>query len=46
MAENSWLSVQRSDELIFETPVEERWDAATRLLGIDPDRLSTIAGHS
>ncbi|MFK7887387.1 MAG: YqgE/AlgH family protein [Gammaproteobacteria bacterium] len=46
MAENAWLSVASSPELIFKTPVEQRWDAATRLLGIDPSRLSTVAGHS
>lgn len=46
MAENAWLSVQRADELIFEAPLAERWHAATRLLGIDPERLSTTAGHS
>jgi putative transcriptional regulator len=46
MAENAWLSVQRCDELIFDTPIEGRWDAATRLLGIDPNQLSTFAGHS
>lgn len=46
MAENSWLSVHCSAELIFETPVEDRWHAATRLLGIDPSRLSAVAGHS
>lgn len=46
MAENAWLSVERSDELIFNTPIDQRWDAATRLLGIDPSRLSSVAGHS
>lgn len=46
MADNAWLSVKRSDELIFSTPIDERWDAATRLLGIDPSRLSSVAGHS
>ncbi|MEM6640241.1 MAG: YqgE/AlgH family protein [Pseudomonadota bacterium] len=46
MADNAWLSVERSNDLIFHTPIDERWDAATRLLGIDPSRLSSVAGHS
>ena len=46
IADNAWLSVPRSDKLIFDTPIDERWDAATRLLGIDPSRLSSVAGHS
>ncbi len=46
MADNAWLSVARSDDLIFNTPIDQRWDAATRLLGIDPSRLSSVAGHS
>ncbi len=46
LADNAWLSVESSDELIFQTPIEDRWDAATRLLGIDPSAISTVAGHS
>ncbi len=46
LSDNAWLSVDSSDELIFQTPIEDRWDAATRLLGIDPSALSTVAGHS
>ena len=46
MSDNAWLSVRCSSDLIFDTPIEQRWDAATRLLGIDPSRLSSQAGHS
>lgn len=46
MADNAWLSVDSTDKLIFDTPIDDRWDAATRLLGIDPSRLSSVAGHS
>ncbi len=46
ISDNAWLSVNCSSELIFETPIEQRWDAATRLLGIDPSRLASQAGHS
>ena len=32
--------------ILFETPLEKRWEAAAALLGVDFDRLSTDAGHA
>jgi putative transcriptional regulator len=46
MARNAWLTVDASDHLLFSTPVEERWLAAARLLGIDLRSLSSDAGHA
>ena len=46
LSDNAWLCVNSTNDLIFDTPYEQRWDAATRLLGIDPSRLSSEAGHS
>jgi putative transcriptional regulator len=46
MARNAWLTVDASDRLLFSTPVEERWQAAARLLGIDLMSLSSDAGHA
>ncbi len=46
MRENAWLSVPAQHEILFHTPVPQRWQAATRLLGIDPARLSGDAGHA
>jgi len=46
MAENAWLSTPADDAIIFETPTEQRWQAAASQLGIDLNLLSTQAGHS
>jgi putative transcriptional regulator len=46
MARNAWLTVDADERLIFETPVDERWQAAARLLGINLLTLSSDAGHA
>lgn len=46
MAENAWLNGPADQRILFETPMEKRWEAAAALLGIDFDRLSTDAGHA
>jgi putative transcriptional regulator len=43
---NGWLTVNATPELIFDTPVELRYDRALGLLGIDPRMLSQEAGHA
>ena len=44
--QNTWLSGPADSRIIFDTPYEERWTSATRLLGIDPGHLSGDAGHA
>ena len=39
MKEGSWIPVDLDYDLVFETPVEARWDAALASLGIDPARV-------
>jgi putative transcriptional regulator len=46
MANNSWLSVAADEQLIFETPIEDRWHAAGLLLGVDLMRITSDAGHA
>ena len=46
MSENAWLSVPATEELIFETPFDDRWKAAARLLGVNLNSLSREAGHA
>jgi putative transcriptional regulator len=46
IAQNAWLTVAARAEIIFETPVEQRFDAALKLLGIDSAQLSGLAGHA
>ena len=46
MAANAWLSCPAEEQIIFNTPVAERWKAAARLIGIDLSLLSSDAGHA
>lgn len=43
---NGWLTVDASADVIFDTPVDKRYDRALSLLGIDPRMLSAEAGHA
>jgi putative transcriptional regulator len=43
---NGWLTVKADPAVIFDTPVEQRFDKALSLLGIDPSFLSSEAGHA
>ncbi len=46
ISENSWLTVEADLSLIFDTPVEQRYDKALRLLGLESWMLSPEAGHA
>ncbi len=46
LSRNGWLTVHADPAVMFDTPVEQRWDRACRLLGIDPRMLSQEAGHA
>jgi putative transcriptional regulator len=46
MVENAWLSVPASHELLFDVPIEDRWQRAVEMLGIDHNALSHEAGHA
>ncbi|MDC8784180.1 YqgE/AlgH family protein [Roseateles koreensis] len=43
---NGWLTVDASPEIIFDTPIELRYERALGLLGVDPRMLSQEAGHA
>ncbi|EEG84340.1 hypothetical protein PROPEN_02700 [Proteus penneri ATCC 35198] len=43
---NSWLTVEASPQIIFDTPVAERWHKAAELIGINIHTISPIAGHA
>ena len=43
---NGWLTVNADPQVIFDTPVEERYQSALSLLGFDPLMLSQEAGHA
>jgi len=50
LSRNGWLNIEASSfdtgDIIFDTPVEQRYEKALRLLGIDPRMLSQEAGHA
>lgn len=46
MGRNGWLNVDADPKVIFDTPIEKRYDTALALLGIDPRMLSQEAGHA
>jgi putative transcriptional regulator len=40
IAQGSWIPVDFDERIVFDTPFEDRWSSALRILGIDPARLS------
>lgn len=46
IAENVWLNVPATKDILFNVPVEQRWNTAAALLGINLQQLSTDIGHS
>jgi putative transcriptional regulator len=46
IARNGWLTVRADPAIIFDLPIEERFAAAMKLLGIDPLTLAGEAGHA
>ncbi|WP_054674976.1 YqgE/AlgH family protein [Parasalinivibrio latis] len=46
LAENSWLTIEADPDLIFNTPINERWSKALAQLGINPLHLSDEIGHA
>ncbi|MDN5862814.1 MAG: YqgE/AlgH family protein [Salinisphaera sp.] len=46
MRGNAWLNTPVDTGIVFATPTMERWGAATRLLGVDPSKLTGHAGHA
>lgn len=46
LLDNSWLTVAADIKVIFDTPVEQRYDKALLLLGLESWMLSSVAGHA
>jgi putative transcriptional regulator len=46
IAENSWLTVGADPQIIFDTPIEQRYERALSLLGLQAWMLSPDAGHA
>ena len=43
---NGWLQVLGDKELIFDTQLDKKWEAAIGRLGVDPSMLSSNIGHA
>ena len=46
IAGNSWLTVDADAALVFDTPVEQRYERALALLGLESWMLAPDAGHA
>ena len=46
IADNSWLTVGADAAVIFDTPVDQRYERACALLGLQSWMLSTQVGHA
>ncbi|MDQ3495249.1 MAG: YqgE/AlgH family protein [Pseudomonadota bacterium] len=46
LTENSWLTVPADPELLFEAPLEARWQAAAGRIGVDMSRMADYSGHA
>ncbi len=46
LAGNAWLNGPADPAVLFDTPVERRWEAAAAHLGVDLALLSTDIGHA
>ncbi|MGZ8293331.1 MAG: YqgE/AlgH family protein [Telluria sp.] len=46
LSRNGWLTVGADAHVLFDLPIEQRYTAAIKLLGIDPLMLASEAGHA
>lgn len=46
IAENIWLNVEATQDILFNTPIENRWTASAAALGINLQTLSSDIGHA
>ena len=46
LAANAWLNGPADPAIIFELPVEQRWNAAAKHLGVELNNLSSDVGHA
>lgn len=44
LRENAWLTTPALDQIIFDWPLDTRWQEAVKRMGIDPALLSDAAG--
>lgn len=42
---NSWLTIPYNESLLFDVPIDSKWEIALATLGIAPEHLSVDVGH-
>lgn len=46
LQQNSWLTVEADQDILFNTPIHQRWQSAVNKLGVDIWQLAPGAGHA
>lgn len=46
LADNAWITVPSSHQLLFELPLEQRWQAAAGSIGVDLSRMADYSGRA
>lgn len=46
ISENAWLHATADPKIIFDTPVDQRWQHAALLMGVDINAMGMTAGHA
>ncbi|WP_372871063.1 YqgE/AlgH family protein [Shewanella sp.] len=46
LADNSWLTIPASDDILFALPHEDRWQQASKALGFELWQVSSQTGHA
>jgi putative transcriptional regulator len=43
---NAWLTSPIDEDIIFDMPIEERWEASLKRIGVDPALILNTSGHA
>ncbi len=46
LRENAWLTVEADERILFDIALEDRWNAAVALVGVDPAHLTSYSGRA
>lgn len=46
IADNTWLTIPATNDILFDTPIEDRWQQTSKHLGFDVWQLSSQMGHA
>ena len=46
LKDNAWLTADANEQILYETPIEQRWDAAAALVGVTIANLTSYSGRA